>query len=83
MKLIDLTIKDLITDNAKLTFLVGAGCSIDAPACLPAGRVMMEEIIKFSCAKSEIEKILKIKELRFEQLVEIVQDNLDVKNNVK
>ncbi len=77
MKPSNLKIKDLFTDDAKLTFLVGAGCSVDAPSCLPAGRDMMEAIIKYSCAESEIEKILKLKELRFEALVEIIRDRLD------
>ena len=33
----NLTIRDLITPDSKLTFLVGAGYSIDPPSCLPAG----------------------------------------------
>lgn len=69
MKLTNLTIKDLFTNKAKLTFLAGAGCSIDAPSCLPAGRAIMEAIVKYFCAKSEIEIILELVEngkLRFE-----------------
>jgi len=80
MKLTNLTIKDLFTNKAKLTFLAGAGCSIDAPSCLPAGRAIMEAIVKYSCAKSEIEIILELVEngkLRFEQLVEIIRDTID------
>ncbi|MFX1395340.1 MAG: tetratricopeptide repeat protein [Promethearchaeota archaeon] len=77
MKLTNLTIKDLLTDDIKLTFLVGAGCSVDTPSCLPAGRPMMEAIINYTCAESEKEKILKIKDLRFEQLVEIIRDRID------
>ena len=77
MKLTNLNIKDLINNEKKLTFLVGAGCSVDAPSCLPAGRPMMEAIINYTCVESEREKILKLKGLRFEQLVEIVRDSLD------
>ena len=77
MKLTNLTIKDLLNQNEKLTFLVGAGCSVDPPSCLPAGRQMMEAIIKYTCAESEIEKILELEDLRFEQLIEIVRDSLD------
>ncbi|MFX1257041.1 MAG: tetratricopeptide repeat protein [Promethearchaeota archaeon] len=73
----NLTIKNLFTDDTKLTFLVGAGCSVDIPSCLPAGRAMMEAIIRYTCAEPEIEKILELEELRFEQLVEIVRDHLD------
>ena len=38
MNLTNLTIQDLFTKDAKLTFLVGAGCSVDAPSCLAAGQ---------------------------------------------
>jgi len=79
MKPTNLTVKDLVNDDANLTFLVGAGCSIDPPSCLPAGRSMMEAIITYTCAESEIEKILELDELRFEQLVEILRDTLDPK----
>ncbi len=80
MNLTDLTIKDLFSDNSKLTFLVGAGCSADPPSCLPMGHTMMEAIIKYTCAESEIKKLLNLVEsrkLRFEWLMEIISDNLD------
>jgi len=77
MNLTNLKINDLITPDAKLTFLVGAGCSVDSPSCLPAGRAMMNAIIDYTCAESEIAKIKELKELRFEQLIEIIRDRLD------
>lgn len=77
MEKANLKIEDLLGNDQKLTFLVGAGCSVDVPSSQPAGRSMMEALIKFTCAESEVEKILNIKELRFEGLVEIIRDNLD------
>lgn len=77
MKPSNLTIRDLITSDEKLTFLAGAGCSVEHPSCLPAGRPMMDTIINYICAKPEIEKIKKLEQLRFEALIEIVRDNLD------
>ncbi|MBA7572298.1 Photosystem I assembly protein Ycf3 [subsurface metagenome] len=77
MKPTNLTIRDLITPDSKLTFLVGAGCSIDPPSCLPAGPAMMNAIIDYTCAESEIEKVKKLDQLRFEALVEIIRDRLD------
>ena len=77
MRLTNLTIKDLITPDSKLTFLAGAGCSIDPPSCLPAGRAMMDAIIKYVCDESELGKILQIEELRFEALIELVRDQFD------
>jgi len=47
MKLIKDSFIDLIKDK-KLTFLVGAGCSIDKPSSLPSGRDMMKSIVEFS-----------------------------------
>ncbi|MFX1256335.1 MAG: hypothetical protein ACFFAN_00605 [Promethearchaeota archaeon] len=72
MKLTNLTIKNLFADDAKLTFLMGTGRSVDAPSCLPTGRAMMEAIIKYSCVVSEMKKLSKLMEsgeLRFEALV--------------
>ena len=77
MKKANITVDTLLGENQKLTFLVGAGCSVDAPSSQPAGRSMMEAMIKFICAESEVDKILKITDLRFEALVEIIRDNLD------
>jgi tetratricopeptide (TPR) repeat protein len=77
MKPTNLTIRDLITPDSKLTFLIGAGCSIDPPSCLPAGPAMMNTIIEYTCAESEIEEIKKLSQLRFEALVEIIRDCLD------
>ncbi|MFX0148878.1 MAG: tetratricopeptide repeat protein [Candidatus Hodarchaeota archaeon] len=77
MKASNFEIKDLLADNTNLTFLVGAGCSVDAPSCLPAGRSMIEAIIDHTCAESEHEILKKSQELRFEQLIEIFRDLFD------
>jgi len=82
MKLTNLKVNDIFNTNGKITFLVGAGCSINSPSCLPAGYAMMETIIDHACDKSESEgilKLIKLGELRFETLVEIIRDQLDKK----
>jgi len=76
MKLTDTRISDLFKGE-KLTFLVGAGCSVDSPSNLAAGKTMMDAIIDYTCPESEIEKIKRLEELRFEALVQIVRDQLD------
>jgi tetratricopeptide (TPR) repeat protein len=73
---IDQRIRQLF-DNTLLTFLVGAGISIDNPSNLVSGPRMMEAIIKYSCPLEEVSQILAIPNLRFEQVVEIVRDTLD------
>ena len=77
MKLTNLTIKDLLNENEKLTFLVGAGCSVDAPSCLPTGDQMKEPLIRYFCAKSEINTLLKLKDLKFEELLKIILNHAD------
>ena len=77
----EISLKELLSANKNYTFLVGAGCSIDSPSCLPAGMQMMKAMLKHSCADSEVQKILNnpkiLQNLRFEQLVEIIQRRLD------
>ena len=68
MELIKKSFKELI-ENKKLTFLIGAGCSIDKPSSLPSGEVMMKAIIDFSCHKTfkdYINNLVEKKELRFD-----------------
>ena len=82
MKLTNLKINDLLNSDKRFTFLAGAGCSVSAPSCLPAGHVMMEAIINYTCKESEIKDILELMKLgilRFEALVEIIRDQLDEK----
>jgi len=81
MNFTSITIKDLL-QGEKLTFLVGAGCSMDPPSCLAAGRPMMDAIIDYMCAESEIEEIKKLEQLRFEGLMEILRDVVDPKLKV-
>ena len=42
MKEVSISITELIGQDKKLTFLVGAGCSVDSPSRLPAGRVYLK-----------------------------------------
>ncbi len=80
MKLSNLKIDDFFNSNGKFTFLVGAGCSIDNPSCLPAGYAMIQAIIEHTCHESErkgILELMKSGQLRFETLVEIIRDQLD------
>lgn len=77
MPITKLKINNLLTDDTKLTFLVGAGCSRDPPSCLPMGHAMMDAIIDYTCAESEIKQVKELGQLRFEALVEIIRDNLD------
>jgi len=74
---LDISIKDLIHIQKRLTFLVGAGSSKERPSCLTAGNEMKEAIIKFGCEQKCINDILQLENLRFEALVEIFQNHFD------
>ena len=79
MRLVNTSLNKLLQDK-NVTFLIGAGCSVGKPSCLPSGKKMMEAIIEFSCHqdfKMIIESLISEKKLRFEQLVEIFIELLD------
>jgi tetratricopeptide (TPR) repeat protein len=61
----------------RITFLAGAGCSIDPPSQLAAGKQMMEAIIRFCSPDVEVPKLMALNDLRFEALVETFRDVLD------
>ena len=65
MNKLDISIKDLIHIQKRLTFLVGAGSSTERPSCLAAGNEMKEAIIKFGCEQKYIDDILQFKNLSF------------------
>ena len=69
MSLANFSLENLMK-KGDLTFLVGAGCSIDSPSCLPTGREIIKTLIKFLCPTSEIDLLLNIKDLRFEVFIE-------------
>jgi len=77
MKQTNLKIKDLFGKEEKLTFLIGAGCSVGSPSTVPDGNTIKKELINYFCAESEIENILKIEDLKLEQLISIIYSNLD------
>ncbi|KKN61667.1 hypothetical protein LCGC14_0519420 [marine sediment metagenome] len=76
MKKVSFDLKEVLI-NDPLTFLVGAGCSINSPSSLPAGRAMMNVIIEHVSTRKDYKKLANLSELRFESLVEIVRDNVD------
>lgn len=61
----------------KLTFLIGAGCSLDAPSNIPNTKIIMETIIEYICAQTECENINNLDDLRFEALMEVFRNSID------
>ncbi|MFW9949138.1 MAG: tetratricopeptide repeat protein [Candidatus Thorarchaeota archaeon] len=73
----NLNINELISEDNKLTFLVGAGASVESPSHLPTASETVQALIRFSCTKSEIDRILEISDLPFEILAGIILESLD------
>jgi hypothetical protein len=76
MEQTDLKIKDLLGKGNLLAFLIGSGCSVDTPSNVPDGNKIKEELIKYFCAESEIENILKIEGLKLEYILATIFDSL-------
>ncbi|MFX1254325.1 MAG: tetratricopeptide repeat protein [Promethearchaeota archaeon] len=77
----ELNIKDILRGKEPLTFLVGAGISMDPPSSLPSARQMIKDILRFGVVKNALDKLLLLQEIRYESLVEMFRDRYD--NNLK
>ena len=69
--------KDLFSETRLKTFLVGAGISMDPPSCVPSARMFVNELFKYYAPEEEIETLLSFESLRYEFLVEKVQNLFD------
>ncbi|MFW9998434.1 MAG: SIR2 family protein, partial [Candidatus Odinarchaeota archaeon] len=69
--------KRFFFDKSDLTFLVGAGISINPPSNLMPARGMMEAVLKFGADPAIVGKLLTIPELRYEYLIQEFRDKYD------
>ena len=69
--------KDLFSETRLYTFLVGAGISMDPPSCVPSARMFVNELFKYYVPEEEIEALSSLESLRYEFLVEKVQNLFD------
>ena len=69
--------KDLFSETRIYTFLVGAGISMDPPSCVPSARMFVHELFKYYAPEEEIETLSSFETLRYEFLVEKVQNLFD------
>ena len=69
--------KDLFSENRLCTFLVGAGISMDSPSCVPSARMFVSELFRYYAPEEEIDKLSSLDTLRYEFLVEKVQNLFD------
>ena len=70
-------ISNLFSEKRVYIFLVGAGISMDPPSYVPSARMFVDELFKYYTPEKEIEVLSKLDSLRYEFLVEKVQDLFD------
>jgi len=59
------------------TFLVGAGISMDSPTNMPSAIKIVRSLLELCAPREEVEKLLSLEMLRFELVVEKVQNEFD------
>ncbi|MFX1534342.1 MAG: tetratricopeptide repeat protein, partial [Promethearchaeota archaeon] len=69
--------KKLVMSEEPLTFLGGAGVSIEPPSSLMSAWQIMEAILRFGAVEEALDKLLGIKNLRFEYLIQQFRDEYD------
>ncbi|MBN2152243.1 MAG: tetratricopeptide repeat protein, partial [Candidatus Lokiarchaeota archaeon] len=74
--------KVIAGDERPITFLVGAGCSVESPSCISSGRQMIEALVNQFCPETELGMILGMKDLRYEEVVERIRDVVDHDLNI-
>ncbi|MBD3351068.1 MAG: hypothetical protein GF364_06245 [Candidatus Lokiarchaeota archaeon] len=70
----------LLSSDEPLTFLAGAGISVDPPSCLPSARGIMSDIIRFCCPKDAADDLLSeplISRIKYEYILGLFRDSGD------
>ena len=64
-----LDFKELVAGTRPLSFLAGAGISMDPPASLASARQLIDALITFGAPPDARDGLLAIRQLRYEMLV--------------
>jgi len=70
-------IESLFTPKRRYTFLVGAGISMDPPTNMPSALQIVRGLLELCAPPEEIENLLSLEMLRYELVVEKIQDVFD------
>ncbi len=71
------SIEKVFSRSEKYTFLAGAGISIDAPSSIPSAREIVRAMLGLCAPAEEIDSLLALRMLRYELVVEKIQNTLD------
>lgn len=70
-------VDELLQSNEKLTYLVGAGISVNHPSNVPAAGKIISTLLKMVVPSSERALISNLPNLRYELLIEKIQNRFD------
>lgn len=70
-------INEILPPKTLYTFLVGAGISMNPPSNIPSARQFVSSLLHYYAPPEEIDNILQIENLRYEFLVELIQNIFD------
>ncbi|MFX1253571.1 MAG: tetratricopeptide repeat protein [Promethearchaeota archaeon] len=67
----------LFPSDAKYSFLVGAGVSMNPPSNLPSARTLVKQLLTLYAPIEEVDTLFGIENLRYEMIVEQIQELFD------
>jgi tetratricopeptide (TPR) repeat protein len=70
-------LRELFKPGEKLSFLLGAGISVDAPASIPASDSFIAEILSICCPPEELPTIMEFNNLDYDIVVEALVSTID------
>ncbi|MFX0041990.1 MAG: tetratricopeptide repeat protein [Candidatus Hodarchaeota archaeon] len=71
------SIESLFSPKSSYTFLVGAGISMDPPTSMPSAWEIVRGLLELFAPSEEIDNLLSLNMLRFELVVEKIQNEFD------
>ncbi len=71
------SLDSLFSPTFNYTFLVGAGVSMDAPTNMPSAVKIVRSLLNLCAPPEEVENLLLLDKLRYELVVEKIQDEFD------
>ncbi|WP_371806023.1 tetratricopeptide repeat protein [Candidatus Lokiarchaeum ossiferum] len=77
VKRMEIPVANIFDMQYKWTILAGAGISMDAPSNLPSARQITRSLLEFCAPEEEVEELANLEALRYELLVEMIQQVRD------
>jgi tetratricopeptide (TPR) repeat protein/NAD-dependent SIR2 family protein deacetylase len=75
----NLTLPDLLDKNENLTYLIGAGVSMNAPSNLPSARTISKALLEYIIPPKYLDTVAAHEGLRYEDIIEQIKNFYDDK----